>query len=254
MMKANVTIVACATLLCTGTAHAATTAEGKCQAERAKAAGAYALFEQEAQAKGWTSGSYDFQKGVSKCRVTYTGTWAKLQKKGALAGSSCVGARFTDNGTTVTDNLTGLVWEKKTNLDSIQNFADPHDADNLYLWCSDSTFEGVCDNDAADGTAFTDFLRSLNSGGCFAGQCDWRLPTKDELQTILADPYTPGAACTTPSCIDAIFGPTQSLRYWSATPSVFFPDVAWNVVFAGGDVRSNLETVLAYVRAVRGGL
>jgi len=255
----------CAVILFVGgfvasAAHAAATAEQKCQAERAKAAGAYALCQQQAQAKLQTTKfeNFDFQKfwaAGSKCRVKYTGTWAKLQGKRALAGSSCIGARFTDNGTTVTDNLTGLQWEKKTTLDSTPNFADRHDADNSYTWCIDGNSDFVCDNaNAADGTAFTDFLRSLNSGGCFAGQCDWRLPTRDELQTILADAFT-GSPCTTPSCIDAIFGPTQMLFYWSDTTTAGDPGGAWIVHFGSGDVDLGGKAAAGIdVRGVRGGL
>ncbi len=255
MTKLSVTIAACATLLCAATALAAATAEQKCQAERAKAAGPYALCQQQAQAKSQTSPSYDFEKGVSKCRVTYTSTWAKLQAKGALAGSSCLGIRFTNNGTAVTDKLTGLQWEKKTNLDDTFNFADRHDADNLYTWCADGNSDGVCDTaDAADGTAFTDFLQSLNNAGCFAGQCDWRLPTRDELQTILADAYT-GSACTTLACIDPIFGPTPAYAYWSATSGAGYPGSVWIVGFDGGSVGYGTKTYTGlYVRAVRGGL
>lgn len=125
MTKTILTIGACATLLGAGMAQAAAPPEAKCQAERAKAAGAYASCQQQAGAKIYsafsiTSGYADkdvvkFEAAVSKCRVKYTDTWAKLQAKAPLAGSSCTAARFVDNGTTATDNLTGLQWEKKTN-------------------------------------------------------------------------------------------------------------------------------------------
>ncbi len=52
---------------------------------------------------------------LSKCRVKYTATWLTLQKMAAGTGSTCDAQRFVDNGNgTVTDNLTGLDWEKKT--------------------------------------------------------------------------------------------------------------------------------------------
>ena len=114
-----------------------------------------------------------------------------------------------------------------------------------------------CDNlDAADSTVFTEFLRPLNSGACFAGQCDWRLPTRDELQTILADPFTGffEGGCTTPSCIDAIFGPTQATGYWSATSVAGAPGTAWYVGFDVANVHSIIKPDAAYVRGVRGGL
>lgn len=234
-------------------AHGAATAEQKCQAERSKATGTYASCQQKAQAMWQTNGS-DFaklQNAASRCRVKYNATWAKLQKKATLAGSSCTAARFVDNADgTVTDNLTALVWEQKTGLDSVESLTDPHDADNFYSSCS-SDVSGACSS-PADGTAFTDFLRSLNSGGCFAGQCDWRLPTRDELQTILADPYT-GNSCTTPSCIDATFGPTGENVYRSSTPVAGAPDRLWYVFFGDGGVFDESSVPGTRVRAVRGG-
>ena len=32
----------------------------------------------------------------------------------------------------VRDNVTGLIWEMKTNKNGVKNYNDPHDADNTY--------------------------------------------------------------------------------------------------------------------------
>jgi hypothetical protein len=158
------------------------------------------------------------------------------------AGSEC---RFLDNGDgTVTDLNTGLQWEKKDNLDSTANPADPHDADNTYT---------------LDGTAYTDFLAQLNNDasidgtaitGCFAGHCDWRLPTSAELQAILLAPFP----CATSPCIDPAFGPMQSDLYWSATTFAGNASNAWCVNFHNGLVDFVSKSSDAYARAVRGGL
>jgi hypothetical protein len=143
--------------------------------------------------------------------------WPRLEANAAGTGSSCDGARFTDNGDgTVTDRLTALQWEKKTNGDGSES-ADPHDADNVYTWTDAST--------AADGTAFTSFLASLNTGGCFAGQCDWRLPTRDELLTMLSPPLS---ACPPFSCVHPVLG-ASAANYWSATTFAYDPHYAWSV-------------------------
>jgi hypothetical protein len=162
--------------------------------------------------------------------------------------------RFVDNHDgTVTDNLTKLQWEKKTDDSTV------HDKDNTYSWnLSGSPYP-------PDGTAFTSFLATLNGGttgvgdcassdgstqtGGFAGHCDWRLPTVTELQTILLAP----SPCGTSPCIDATFGPTVANDYWSSTTNTAFPYLAWFVFFDTGTVFNTFKSNTFPVRAVRGG-
>jgi Protein of unknown function (DUF1566) len=62
---------------------------------------------------------------------------------------------YTDNGDgTITDNNTGLMWEKKSDDGSI------HDQDTAYTWDD----------------AFGVHIAGLNAGSGFAGHTDWRLP------------------------------------------------------------------------------
>jgi hypothetical protein len=157
----------------------------------------------------------------------------------------------TDNlDGTVTDHETGLQWEQKVSPGGRPT--DPHDVDNFYSWNAGGggfTFP--------DGTVFTDFLAKLNGAssdgvtltGCFAGHCDWRLPTIVELQTILKDPFP----CGTSPCIDPVFGPTLASNYWSATTSATNPGYAWDVGFNVGNVDYDPEYYNLYVRAVRAG-
>ena len=237
------TLVTDVFLVCVGAVHAKQTPEQQCHKGRYDAAAQYVACEQKALGK--VAGGGDLQKyevAIGKCGSKYRTTWAKLQKKASGTGSPCDNPRFADNGDgTVTDRLTGLQWEQKTDDGTV------HSKDNQYSW-STSADGDVTD---ADGTAFSDFLASLNTSGCFAGQCNWRLPTQAELQTILLGPYP----CTTSPCIDqGIFGPTVAGFYWSATTNATPLGFAWLVFFFDGFVDLDSKTYDFYVRAVRAGL
>jgi hypothetical protein len=160
--------------------------------------------------------------------------------------------RLVDNDDgTITDLQTGLQWEKKeTELGSGADYSNPHDVDNRYSWSADYA--------APDGTVFTQFLATLNTPPCFAGHCDWRLPTSGrgdgdppaELESLLLEPYF----CVAPpgqECIAPIFGPTW-LEYWSASDTERSPPNAWVVSFTNGEVRLLGKVYDSAARAVRG--
>lgn len=158
---------------------------------------------------------------------------------------------------TATDNATGLQWELKND----NGPGDVHDKDNTYTW--NTTLGGTTPN----GTAFTDFLASLNGGatgvgncvsgdgssttGGFAGHCDWRLPTIGELRSILDAQYP---NCTIHPCT-TIPGFTVSSAYWSSSTYSFYSGGAWIVDFNNGNViyDGKGNGYGYYVRAVRGG-
>lgn len=228
-------------LLTGGATPAAATPEQSCQAGRYRAAARYSACQQMALSKYFGTGDWPkYQSAAGKCQTKYAAVWPKLRAK--TPGSTCDAERFVGNGTTVTDNLTGLQWEMKQNLDAVQNLSDPHDADNDYTWSASPP--------AATGTVFTTFLPTLNGGVCFAGQCDWRLPTTQELQTILLAPRP----CGTSPCIDPVFGPTAAKGHWSATSDVEFPDLAWDPFFGNGTIHFYDKTFSSAARAVRAGL
>jgi hypothetical protein len=171
---------------------------------------------------------YDFQGTQIAC--TDTGQDADL-KLG-------VEHTFTDNGNgTITDNKTGLTWEKLSDDGSIHDFDD-----NTYSWL----------------TAFTAKIGTLNTSS-FAGHNDWRVPNLNELETIrnlgesspstfavFDTACTPGCTITTCSC-------TSPDVYWSSTSYEIDPSNAWGVFFDDGDTYSSEKSTQNYVRAVRGG-
>ena len=141
----------------------------------------------------------------------------------------------TDNGDgTVTDNVTGLTWEKLSNDGSI------HDYTAMYTWAD----------------AFAK-VATLNSGS-FAGHSDWRIPNINELQSIAnyqnSDPAVDTAFNTScaASCTVTTCSCTQS-RYWSSTTAASFPQLAWGVYFNNGLRDNDYKAASNYARAVRGG-
>ncbi len=164
---------------------------------------------------------------------------------------------YTDDGDgTITDNNTGLVWEKKDDSGGV------HDKDNLYSWSTGTN--------NMDGTMVTTLLNTLNdvAGGganCFAGHCDWRIPNVKELQSIVdygvftpsIDPaFHQAATCT--GCTDVTLAScscAERSRHWSSTTIAAGPGVAWFVNFDSGGVNSTGKTSNnEHARAVRGPL
>ncbi len=164
-------------------------------------------------------------------------------------GTQSCQPQYVDNGDgTVTDNSTGLMWEKK----SAAGTGDVHDVNNLYSWSTGSPWN-------ADGTLYSAFLQPLNGlsltadrPSCFAGHCDWRIPSIGELRSILPAPYP---ACSNPCTPpDPLFGPTEAfLFYWSSSTVASLPGGAWLVSFGDGDVADLSKVNNFYGRAVRGG-
>lgn len=126
----------------------------------------------------------------------------------------------------VTDNVTGLVWQK----------------------CS----KGLSGNTCATGSATTDtwanaltYCNALD----FAGQTDWRLPNVYELYSIMdfGKAGVPFADAT-------YFPATVSATYWSSTSRPASGSSAMNVSFGGGSAFSGStgKSGTIYIRCVRG--
>jgi hypothetical protein len=162
------------------------------------------------------------------------------------------GVRFFNNlDGTLTDLQTGLMWELKHPFNSPPNPADPQNPSNTYAWSATGSLP--------DGTVFTSFLARMNNctlgtgtgsngfTGGFAGYCDWRLPTIEELQSIVPSNCNGG----TNPCLFLEFGPNVSDFYWSALTTVGSSTGAWFMNFGNGQDSFEPKSSRAFVRAVR---
>lgn len=154
---------------------------------------------------------------------------------------------FTDNGDgTITDNNTGLMWEKKGDNGGL------HDKDNSYYWTGNTATMTIWD-----------WLDAVNLAS-FGGAQDWRIPNARELLSLASfDGVVPAAFNN--NCVagvSAVSGScTKNLAYWTSTSDVSTAlsgttITAWYVMNAGlsvGTVYPDFKSDATYVRAVRGG-
>jgi hypothetical protein len=275
----------------------------KCQAGKLKTGGKYVFCRLKAAAKAVKAGDpADF----SACDEKYGTKWTAIESSAAgqcpvngdqvaiqmqvtefcqdvAAAIGGTVSRFVDNADgTITDSVTDLMWEKKTERDDDENLANPHDADNAPPWSGVCTLSGtLCQPTAAaaalcaanvegdpDGcaeciggegtcsepaTVWTT-AAALNSAN-FAGHSDWRVPTQTELEGIrdldaVDDPaidvafhgVSCGAACT--DMTSAACSCTQDSSYWSASTHPLFSDAAMIVPFlVGGTTDGNTKDI-----------
>ncbi len=149
-------------------------------------------------------------------RIALFFLFAGLVLASAFSQSGSATPRFVDNGNgTITDNLTGLMWQQTPSSDKL-SWPDAQ------LYASNLTL---------------------------AGYADWRVPYRIELRTIVRDEQSNWA-----SWLNARgFKNIQPGDYWSG--SYFFADgydYGWVVNMLFGGTRSMFQTDPDYVWAVRG--
>ena len=153
----------------------------------------------------------------------------------------------------VRDNVTGLIWEVKTDDGGLQ------DKGNSYSWYNPdpntnggnsgtqgggSCSGGIgCDTDA--------YAQAVNSQG-LCGYSDWRLPWLEELLSLV-DYSIPDPGPTIDTAYFPNFPDRVSRGFWAASTTPHAASNAWFVWFHSGDVNTFGKYYGFHVRLVRGG-
>lgn len=148
----------------------------------------------------------------------------------------------------VKDNVTGYIWEVKTDDGGLR------DNDNTYTWynstgSNDGGSAGTPDggNCPSAGQCDTEkYVANINAQS-LCGYSDWRLPAREVLRSIV------DYSRVSPAIDTAYFINTRSSYYWSSSPIASSSHGAWYVnVYNGGDSTSS-RNGHRRVRLVRGG-
>ena len=148
----------------------------------------------------------------------------------------------------VKDNITGLTWEGKTASPATSRlgtstYTNYDSTTSAQKWVGGSTYVNPTQTEIDASTNSIGYKNAVNTS-TLCGYTDWRLPTKEELQGILASSGS--------LRIDTTWFPnTQAWYYWSSSPYVGDPNNAWNVDFGSGDVYSSYRNGNNHVRLVR---
>ncbi|MCP4233986.1 MAG: DUF1566 domain-containing protein, partial [Aestuariibacter sp.] len=141
----------------------------------------------------------------------------------------------------VRDNVTGLVWEVKTDDGGLR------DKNKEYEWGGDTArLNADFGLRSDDWNVLIDAANTENASG-LCGYSDWRVPSREELRSIVSYDRTVHA-------IDTSFFPnTKDSLYWSSSARAGDSSGAWGVYFDDGGNYNDTRGDGGHVRLVRAG-
>jgi hypothetical protein len=145
----------------------------------------------------------------------------------------------------VEDKSSKLTWEVKKNDGGIR------DRDYLYSWLRNINGEikGIADGGRCKGGVKCDtysYVRAMNEQK-LCGYSDWRLPTREEMETLIDFNTT-----ATDAVINKTYFPEAVPSwYWTATENPQRENFAWYVLFRNGIALNDLKERPKHIRLVR---
>lgn len=137
----------------------------------------------------------------------------------------CLNKSFSTTNDLVTDNISGLIWQRKL--------------PESYSGCTGSSGAACLYQQALE------YCENL----AYAGFSDWRLPTPEEFATIIDFGKTGPA-------LDSDIFPVQTTTqktFWTSAASLYSSGKSWSIDFTKGETREEqIASNYFYVRCVRG--
>lgn len=147
---------------------------------------------------------------------------------------------------TITDKLTHLMWANNWNADDTFPIAQVtwHESSDIY--CQEH-HEATWNN----GYNTENWLATINHHG-WATHHDWRIPSIEELRTLLLKSRIAGKVQFDVQRYNQLFTDEHENKFfWSSTNYAEFSPYAWGIYFFNGHDSNSNKTNGYYIRAVR---
>ncbi len=208
--------------------------------------------------------------------VTASG-YSKISNSGSVLPDTATLGSGANDWACTKDNKTGLIWEVKTDDGGLR------DKDWVYSWYKPNGDNGgdvgYTDIDKIRGNPYCStkdncntyaFTNAVNAKG-LCGKNDWRMPTIDELKTLvycsdgkyfIIEGYCTNDSVTVPT-INLTYFPNTDINkitytsqnelysYWSSTPIARYNSLARVINFRRGDSMGDIKSSNDFVRLVR---